>query len=166
MLLLITTPAPVQTAVVTPSGPGIRGKPVPNFELPNLGGAKVRPSDFKDKVLLVNFWATWCSPCVAEIPWFVEFQKKYGPQGLQVIGISLDEPGAKDVAPFASKHNMTYPVLLGDENTPGQFGGLLGLPTTFLVDRDGKFYSMYRGLVNRDKLEGELTTLLGTPKAS
>ena len=148
------------TAAAAPAVPGIRGKPAPDFELPNLEGAKVHPSDFKDKVLLVNFWATWCAPCIVEIPWFLEFQKKYGPEGLQVVGISLDETGTKDVAPFVKKHNMTYPILLGDDKVAEEFGGIMGLPTTFLVDRNGKYYSMHRGLVNRDALEGELKTLL------
>jgi thiol-disulfide isomerase/thioredoxin len=158
-------PAQVAQAAV-PSVPALRGKPVPDFDLPNLEGAKVHPSDFKDKVLLVNFWATWCSPCIVEIPWFIEFQNKYGPKGFQVIGISLDETGAKDVVPFVKKHNMTYPVLLGDDKTADLFGGILGLPTTYIVDRNGKFYSMHRGLVSREKVEVELLELLQTPASS
>jgi thiol-disulfide isomerase/thioredoxin len=146
--------------------PALRGKPVPAFELPDLGGAKVHSSDFKDKVMLVNFWATWCAPCIVEIPWFIEYQKKYGPKGLQVIGISLDETGAKDVVPFVKKHNMTYPILLGDDKIAEQFGGILGLPTTFIVDKNGKFYSMHRGLVSRESVEEELVALLGKPDPS
>ena len=146
--------------------PALRGKPAPAFELTNLEGAKVHPSDFKDKVLLVNFWATWCAPCIVEIPWFIDFQKKYGPQGLQIIGISLDETGAKDVVPFVKKHNMTYPILLGDDKVAEQFGGILGLPTTFIVDKNGKFYSMHRGLVSRENVEEELVSLLGKPDPS
>jgi len=143
--------------------PSIRGKAAPAFELPDLKGAKVHAADFKNKVLLVNFWATWCAPCIVEIPWFVEFQNKYGPQGLQVIGISLDETGTKDVKPFVEKHHMTYPILLGNDKTAEQFGGILGLPTTFIVDRDGKYYAMHRGLVQRGDVEEELQTLLGKP---
>lgn len=149
-----------------PSIPAIRGKPAADFDLPSLDGSKVSPANFKNKVLLVNFWATWCAPCIIEIPWFIEFQKKYGPQGLQVIGISLDETGAKDVAPFVKKHGMTYTVLLGDDHVAEQFGGILGLPTTFVVDRNGKYYSMHRGLVSREVVEEELQNLLGTPSAS
>jgi thiol-disulfide isomerase/thioredoxin len=156
------TSAPASSA--SPSAapvPALRGKPSPAFELSDLGGAKVHPSDFKNKVLLVNFWATWCAPCIVEIPWFIDFQKKYGPQGLQIIGISLDETGAKDVVPFVKKHNMTYPILLGDDKVAQQFGGILGLPTTFIVDKEGKFYSMHRGLVSRENVEEELVALLG-----
>ena len=159
-----TAASAVTTAV--PPVPALRGKPAPAFELLDLGGAKVHPSDFKDKVLLVNFWATWCSPCIVEIPWFIEFQKKYGPKGLQIIGISLDETGAKDVVPFVKKHNMTYPILLGDDKVAEQFGGILGLPTTFIVDKNGKFYSMHRGLVSRENVEEELVALLGKPDPS
>lgn len=155
-----TTARPAATVTV-PSVPALRGKPAPDFELPDLKGGKVHGADFKNKVLLVNFWATWCAPCIVEIPWFTEFQQKYGPQGLQVIGISLDETGSKDVTPFVQKHKMTYPILLGDDKTAELFGGILGLPTTFLVDRNGKYYAMHRGLVSREGVEEELQTLLG-----
>jgi len=156
-------PGPAVAQAVAAPVPALRGKPVPNFELTNLQGAKVHPSDFKDKVLLVNFWATWCSPCIVEIPWFIEFQQKYGPKGLQVVGISMDDTGLKDVVPFVKKHNMSYTILMGDEKVAEQFGGILGLPTTFLVDRDGKFYQMHRGLVSRERVEEELLALLGKP---
>lgn len=156
----------VADAYEAPKVPALRGKPLPNFELTNLEGAKMHPSDFKDKVLLVNFWATWCSPCIVEIPWFVEFQKKYGPQGLQVVGISMDDTGLKDVVPFVKKHNMSYTILMGDEKTAEQFGGIMGLPTSFLVDRNGKLYSMHRGLVSREKVEEELVALLGAPHST
>jgi len=155
-----TQPKPTAASALAPSAPALRGKPVSNFELPNLQGAKIHFTDFKGKVVLVNFWATWCPPCLEEIPWFLEFQKKYESQGLQIVGISMDETGAKDVAPFVKKHAMTYPVLLGDENVAGQFGGVMGLPTTFLVDQNGKYYSMYRGLVSRNTIEKELQALL------
>ncbi|MBI2815919.1 MAG: TlpA family protein disulfide reductase [Acidobacteria bacterium] len=158
--------SPATSAARPPAVPALRGKPAPNFELPDLKGSKGSAADFKNKVLLVNFWATWCAPCIVEIPWFVEFQQKYGPQGLQVIGISLDETGSKDVQLFVEKYKMAYPVLMGDESTAELFGGILGLPTTFIVDRDGKYYSMHRGLVNREALEEELQTVLGTPSQS
>lgn len=151
-------------SVRSPSVPEIRGKQAAAFELPDVDGAIVRMADFKDKVLLVNFWATWCQPCLIEIPWFLEFQEQYGPQGFEVIGISLDDEGAEVVKPFMEKHGMTFTVLLGDEEVTEQFGGILGLPTTFLVDRDGKYYSMHRGLVSRDIIEDDLLTLLnGAP---
>ena len=144
-----------------PSVPSIRGKAAPDFELANLEGAKIHPADFKGKALLVNFWATWCAPCIVEIPWFIEFQQKYGPQGLQVVGISMDDTGVKDVIPFVKKHNMTYPILMGDDKVAQQFGGILGLPTTFMVDKNGKYYAMHRGLVSRERVEEEIQEMLG-----
>jgi thiol-disulfide isomerase/thioredoxin len=143
--------------------PSIRGKPVAEFALPDLEGKTVRPADFQNKVLIVNFWATWCGPCIVEIPWFIDFQKRYGPKGLQIVGIALDRGGKEDVQPFVEEHKMTYPILLGNGEVVEQFGGLVGLPTTFVVDRDGKYYSMYRGLASRKRLEQELQDLLGTP---
>ena len=159
-------PSVGEIVAAPPSVPALRGKPAANFELTNLEGTKVHMADFKNKVVLVNFWATWCAPCIVEIPWFIEFQKKYGPQGFEVVGISLDENGAKDVAPFVKKHGMTYPVLLGDDKVAAQFGGILGLPTTFIVDKNGKYYSMHRGLVGREAVEQELQTLLGQSAAT
>ena len=129
-----------------------------------MDGKTVHGTDFKNKVLLVNFWATWCDPCLIEIPWFQDFQKQYGPQGLEVIGISLDEDGPKKVQQFVQKHGMTYTVLMGNEKTTEAFGGILGLPTTFLVDRNGKYYSIHRGLVGRDRVEEDLRELLGLPE--
>ena len=149
---------------VRPFVPEIRGKQAANFELPDVEGAMVRMADFQDKVLLVNFWATWCQPCLIEIPWFLEFQEQYGPQGFEVIGISLDDEGAEVVKPFMEKHGMTYTVLIGNEETTELFGGILGLPTSYMVDRDGKYYSMHRGLVSKEIIEEELLALLnGAP---
>lgn len=161
-----TTPGTTQPApeAKAPSPPAIRGKPAPDFELPDLAGAKLHRSDLKDKVLLVNFWATWCAPCEIEIPWFIDFDKKYRSQGLEIVGVSLDEEGPAKVKKYVAEHKMTYHVVMGDEKTADAFGGILGLPTTFLVDRSGKFHSMHRGLVLKDIVENELLELLGLPK--
>ncbi|HUP79085.1 MAG TPA: TlpA disulfide reductase family protein [Pirellula sp.] len=140
--------------------PTIRGKPVPDFELPNLNGKVVRFSDSRGKVVLVNFWATWCAPCVIEMPWFNELQKRYGPRGFQVIAISLDE-NPDLCAPFLEEHKLgNLMALLGNQHTADLFGGLIGLPTTFLVDRDGKLYSKHQGLVNIDVVDEEILELL------
>jgi len=158
------TPQPAAPNLVPPPAPmvpAIRGKPAAAFELPDIKGQTRKLADFKGKVLLVNFWATWCGPCLIELPWFVEFQKQYGPQGLEVLAISLDEDAAKVVPPFVEKHNFsTLTVLLGDDDTPELFGGLLGLPTTFMVDREGKYYSKHQGLVGKDEIEMEILELL------
>lgn len=148
------------------AAPSIRGKDAPDISLKNLEGKLVALKDFKGKPVLVNFWATWCGPCVIEMPWFVEFKEKYGKDGLEVLAISLDEEGAKVVKPFVEKHKMEHlTVVLGEEKTPEAFGGLLGLPTTFMVDRDGKFYSKHQGLVQKADVEEEIQILLGKPVA-
>lgn len=141
--------------------PDIRGKPVAAFDLPDLNGKNYRPANFKGKVLLVNFWATWCGPCLIEIPWFLEFTERYGPEGFEVLAISMDEEGPKVVKPFVEKHQMEpFTVVMGDEKTSELFGGLLGLPTTFMVDRDGKYYSKHQGLVSKQDVEHEILVLL------
>lgn len=147
--------------------PAIRGKPVAAFRLPDLNGKMYQPADFKGKVLLVNFWATWCGPCLLEIPWFLEFKQRYGPEGFDVLAISMDEEGAKVVKPFVEKHKMQpFTVVLGNEKTPDLFGGLLGFPTTFMVDRDGKYYSKHQGLVTKEDIEDEIQTLLHEPMST
>jgi cytochrome c biogenesis protein CcmG/thiol:disulfide interchange protein DsbE len=152
------------TATTSAPAPAIRGVAAPEFELADLDGGKLRKSDLKDKVLLVNFWATWCAPCEIEIPWFIDFQKKYGDDGLEVIGISLDEEGPEVVKKYITEHKVNYKIVMGNEKTAEAFGGVIGLPTSFVVDREGKFYSMHRGLVGKDVVEEELLELLGVPK--
>jgi cytochrome c biogenesis protein CcmG/thiol:disulfide interchange protein DsbE len=152
------------TAATSGPAPAIRGVAAPEFELADLDGGKLRNSDLKNKVLLVNFWATWCAPCEIEIPWFIDFQKKYQDDGLEVIGISLDEEGPEKVKKYVAEHKVNYKIVMGDEKTAEAFGGVIGLPTSFVVDREGKFYSMHRGLVGKDVVEEELLELLGVPK--
>ncbi|OFV98283.1 MAG: hypothetical protein A3F68_03505 [Acidobacteria bacterium RIFCSPLOWO2_12_FULL_54_10] len=146
--------------------PSIRGTVVADFEIEDVNGAKIRRADLVGKVLLVNFWATWCAPCLIEIPWFIEFQEKYGPQGLQVIGVSLDDDDIDKVKTYMQEHKMNYIVAMGDEKMTETFSGVIGLPTTFIVDRDGKFYSQHRGLVSKEIIETELKQLLNAPQAS
>ncbi|MBF8306147.1 MAG: Redoxin domain protein [Acidobacteria bacterium] len=155
--------SPGTTATSGPA-PAIRGVAAPEFELADLDGGKLRNSDLQGKVLLVNFWATWCAPCEIEIPWFIDFQKKYQDDGLEVIGISLDEEGPEKVKKYVTEHKVNYKIVMGDEKTAEAFGGVIGLPTSFVVDREGKFYSMHRGLVGKDVVEEELLQLLGVPK--
>ena len=140
--------------------PAIRGTAAPAFELANLDGKTLRMADLKGKVVLVNFWATWCGPCLLEIPWFVEFQKEYGPKGLEIVGVSMDEEGPSVVKPFVAKHEMNYTVVMGTDKTPELFGGLPGYPVSFLIDRQGKFYSKHLGLVSKEDIESEIQALL------
>jgi cytochrome c biogenesis protein CcmG/thiol:disulfide interchange protein DsbE len=147
--------------LVPQPAPAIRGVAAPEFELPDVAGAMVKLSDFKGKVVLVNFWATWCAPCEIETPWFVEFDKKYRENGLQIVGISLDEEGVEPVKKFMERYSIEYKIVMGNEETAQNFGGVVGLPTSFIVDQEGKFYSMHRGLVSKDLYVEEIEGLLG-----
>ncbi|MCM2273208.1 MAG: TlpA family protein disulfide reductase [Candidatus Didemnitutus sp.] len=112
--------------------------PVPDFRLTTLDGAEVSAAALKGKVVVVDFWATWCGPCIAEIPGYIEMQKQYGPQGLVIVGVSLDRKGAEHVKEFAAKRGINYALAMGDEALVEAFGGIEAIPTTFLIDREGK----------------------------
>jgi thiol-disulfide isomerase/thioredoxin len=129
--------------------------------LKDLRNADVLLSSFKGKVLLVNFWATWCGPCKIEIPWFVDLQTRYGDQGLQVLGISIDDPLAL-LEPYAAEHKMNYPVLqgLGHRDIVESFGPLRGVPTTMIISRDGKLCAKHIGVTPRDGFEAQVKGLL------
>ena len=137
-------------------------KPAPlSFVLKDVSNRNVTLSDYKGKVVLLDFWATWCGPCKVEIPWFIEFQQKYGKNGLQVIGISADDPLDK-LAPFVKEMKMTYPVLqgLGKDNVLDAYGPMFGLPVTVLISRDGRICSKHIGMGNKETFESEIKALL------
>ncbi|MGA9567028.1 MAG: TlpA disulfide reductase family protein [Candidatus Korobacteraceae bacterium] len=135
------------------------GNPAPDFTVTDIDGRKLNLSDFKGKVVLLDFWATWCTPCRAEIPHFVEMQNKYGPQGLQVIGISMDDD-AKPVREFYQQYKMNYPVAVGDDKLADQFGGVMGLPVNFLIDREGRIHSKHLGATDVSVFDEEVAALL------
>jgi cytochrome c biogenesis protein CcmG/thiol:disulfide interchange protein DsbE len=118
-------------------------------------------SVYKGKVVLLDFWATWCAPCREEIPHFVEWQTKYQDQGFQVLGISMDD-GPKPVRQFYREFNMNYPVVLGDEKLANAYGGILGLPVSILVGRDGRIYAKHVGLTDLHAFEEEIKAQLRT----
>ncbi|MFY9559725.1 MAG: TlpA disulfide reductase family protein [Terriglobales bacterium] len=127
----------------------LRGQVAPNFELQSLEGKNMKLSDFRGKAVLLNFWATWCGPCKIEMPWFVELQKEYGPQGLQIVGVAMDDASNEDIAKFARQMGVNYPILLGKEAVGQSYGGVNVLPTTFFIDRDGKLVAREFGLQSR-----------------
>ncbi len=114
--------------------------PAPTWQLKDLDGKVVSSDQFKGKVLVVDFWATWCGPCRMEIPGYIELQKKYGKDGLVIIGVSCDQDkhAAQTVKNFVQKSGMNYVVVMGDEEVQAAFGGMDALPTTFIVDREGQ----------------------------
>ena len=114
----------------------------------------------KGKVILVNFWATWCPPCRMEIPGFVSLQEKYGPQGLQIFGLSLDEQPPAHVARFASKNKMNYPIHIVGTDTVEAWGGIEAVPTTFLLDAQGKKVWRHEGYASPEEFENQITPLL------
>lgn len=149
-----------RVAMVPASGPSQR-QPAPDFELKSLDGSKVKLSDFRGRAVLLNFWATWCGPCKVEMPWFVELQKQYGPQGLQIIGVAMDDAADDEIAKFAKEMGVNYPVLLGTEAVGQSYGGVNVLPTTFFVDRDGKLIAREFGLQSRSVFVDHIKESLG-----
>jgi peroxiredoxin len=132
----------------------------PDFSLMDSRSADIRLSDYKGKVVLLNFWATWCPPCKAEIPWFEEFQRKYGNQGFNVIGISMDEAGWKVVRPYMESAKINYRVALVDNALAQNYGGVDSLPETMLIGRDGKIAARHVGIVGKSEYENEIVQLL------
>ena len=135
-------------------------KPAPAFVLKDASGKPIKLSKYRGKVVLLDFWATWCHGCKEEIPSFAEFQKTYGPKGFAVIGVSLDEEGWKAVTPFLASTDVPYPILLGDTATAKKYAASEMLPDTFLIDRKGRIAAVYNGLVDKDNVETNLRAML------
>jgi thiol-disulfide isomerase/thioredoxin len=141
----------------------------PEVTFKDLQGKDVSLSSLKGKVVLVNFWATWCEPCQVEIPWMIGFQKKYADKGFTLLGVAMDEEGKSVVDPYVQKtqfdvdghpSTMNYPIVLGNDDLADKFGGLLGLPTTYVISRDGKIVKRYIGLATESDLDKIIQSLL------
>jgi peroxiredoxin len=139
--------------------PGAIDSAAPQFSLQDIDGKPLSLASYQGKVVLLNFWATWCTPCRGEIPQFVEFQNTLGPQGLQLIGISMDDD-AKPVHEFYQQFKMNYPVAIGSANLAESYGGVLGLPVTFLIGRDGRIAAKYIGATDLAALQQRIQALL------
>lgn len=131
--------------------------PAPEVSFEKLDGQTVNLSQYRGKLVLVNFWATWCEPCRSEIPELIAFQKEYASKGFTVLGVAMDQEGKSVVAPFVEKQQfdvngqkvtMNYPIVLGNEKIATKFGGIIGMPTTFIVSKDGKIVKRVIGVIN------------------
>jgi peroxiredoxin len=134
-------------------------KDAPDFTLNDTQGKPVTLSGYKGKVVLLDFWATWCPACQFEVPWYVEFAKKYQDKGLVVVGVSMDKEGLKVVQPYMQQKQMDYTVVLGNDNLVLPFG-LKTIPATMLIDRDGKIAVAHTGMVDKDNFEEHIQELL------
>src|ERR1700704_1697803 len=139
-----TTPSSVKAASVKPDKDR---KPAPEFALKDGDGKLVHIADYKGKVVLLDFWATWCGPCKIEIPWFMELQRKNKDRGFEVLGVAMDDEGWEAVKPFLTELGVNYRVVIGNDATAQLYGGVDALPTTFLIDRTGKIAAVHVGLV-------------------
>jgi len=150
-------------------GPKSPPPDAPNVTFKSLEGDSVTLASLRGKVVVINFWATWCDPCREEIPWFIEIQQKYADKGFTFLGVAMDEEGKSVVEPFVQttkfdvggrQLTMNYPIELGNDDVSSKFGGLFGLPTTIVISRDGKVQKKYIGPVGRNELEKEIDSLL------
>ncbi len=139
--------------------PGVQA---PDFTLNNLKNEEVRLKSFKGKVVLLDFWATWCYPCRIEIPHFKELYDKYRSDGFEVVGIALDKQGAEVVKPFADREKVNYTIVIGNDAVASAYGGIRAIPTTFMIDKEGRIHSKYVG-VPKDMgvFEEDVKKLLG-----
>ena len=134
-------------------------KPAPQFVRADLKHQTVDLSSYRGKVVLLTFWATWCAPCQIEMPHFIDWQTRYGPAGLQIIGISMDDDPAPVLA-LAGKRGVNYPIVMGDAQLGTDYGGILGLPVTFLIDRHGNIVGRFKGETKLPAMEHSMQKLL------
>lgn len=148
------------------AGDSLDNKMAPDFELASLDGKKVKLSDYRGKAVVLNFWATWCGPCKIEMPWLVALQNQYRAQGLEIIGVSMDDTGKDGVEKFAQQMGLNYTVLMGKDSVGEAYGGVQGLPTTFYIGRDGKVLDTVSGLISKSEIEDNIKKALATTTAA
>jgi cytochrome c biogenesis protein CcmG/thiol:disulfide interchange protein DsbE len=156
---LFTAIASAQSAGVAKIQPEPARHPAPEFQLRDPAGKKVNLKQYRGKIVLLDFWATWCHGCKEEIPWFADFERKYSAKGLRVIGVSLDGDGWKVVRPFLAGADIPYRIVLGDVAVAKQYG-IENMPDTFLIDRRGKIAASYSGMVDRANVEDNIRAML------
>lgn len=136
------------------------GKKAPEFTLLDLDGKPFHSSNLKGKVVILDFWATWCPSCRAEIPHFKSLYQQYHGQGLEIVGIALDRGGAKVVKPFVEDNGIDYPILIGNQKVTEDYGGIRGIPTTFVIDRQGRIIEKFVGYRDKETFESAIQKLL------
>lgn len=141
-------------------------------QVTDLNGGLIDLEPYKGKVVWLNYWATWCAPCLIEIPWFIEFQRKYGDRGFQVVGVALDDEGRSVVEPWLAEHRfdvdgqkvaINYPILIGNEKASQQFFNVFGMPTTLVISRQGKVLKTFVGITSHEKFVAAIESALAEP---
>lgn len=132
----------------------------PDFTLQTTDGKILKLSDYKGKVVIIDFWATWCGPCRKGIPDLIQLKKKYGSKGFEIIGVSVDSDTKEEVIPFMKKNGINYPVVYGNQNVTQQYGGVRAIPTSFVIDKKGKIVATYEGLMPLETYENHIKKLL------
>ena len=148
-----------------------QGEPSPAGRTPKdfpfqINGHSTQLSDLRGKIVVLNFWATWCGPCKIEMPWFVELQNQYASQGLQIVGVAMDDASKEDISKFAKDMGVNYPILIGKESVGDQYGGVPALPESFLIGRDGKIVDKIIGLRGKAEIEDSIKKALDTKTAT
>ena len=150
------------SAQSAPPARNLLNQPAPNFTRQDLHGHALRLAAFRGKVVLLNFWATWCAPCQVEMPVFATWQRQYGPQGFAVIGISMDDDAAA-ARQLVQRLKLDYPVAMGDARLGLRYGGVLGLPLSFLLDRNGVVRARFQGETDVKEMENQMRALIAEP---
>ena len=152
-----------------PSGNSLKGAAAPDFQLTSLDGKTVKLSDLRGKAVVLNFWATWCGPCKIEIPWLSDLQTQYQSQGVEIVGVAMDDDAEKnrdEIAKFTREMNVNYEILLGNDKVADEYGGVDALPTTFYIGRDGKIVNRVFGIVGHKEIEENIQAALKEGQAT